>query len=249
MYTNQPAPKFLTGERKLILLPMGSCEQHGPHLPIDTDLRIIQLIAEKLIRSFSDEEALLLPAIPFSCSWEHKGLGTLSLNTGTISAILHDIASSLKTWEAPVILAILNWHGGNSILASLTTEITAKEQIPSMVIQAATLAQKVWNENSEPLPHDVHAGAIETSIIQAFWPELVATLDLAKLGFTPAIKPELIQPAFQALGIHALSPNGVWGYPEQANPQKGRFIIEAIVKEIHCQLSTLVELVNTHQGQ
>ncbi len=77
----------------------------------------------------------------------------------------------------------------------------------------------------------------------------MATPDLPELGYTPIIKPELVQPAFQALGIHALSPNGVWGYPEQANPHKGRFMIETIVKEIHCQLSTLVELVNTHQGQ
>lgn len=247
MYTDQPAHKLLTEERKAVILPMGSCEQHGPHLPLDTDLRITQLIAEKLIKTFSDKKALLLPAIPFSCSWEHKGLGTLSLTTGTLSAILHDIAYSLKNWKMPVILAVLNWHGGNGILASLTAEITAKEQIPSTVIQAATLAQKVWNENSEILSHDIHAGALETSIIQAFWPELAATHDLAELGYIPAIESGLTQSAFQALGIHALSPNGIWGHPEQANPQKGRFIIETIVKNIHDQLSTLIELVNTHQ--
>lgn len=95
--------------------------------------------------------------------------------------------------------------------------------------------------------NDVHAGAIETSIVQAFWPELVVATDLAKVGYAPAIKADLTQSAFQALGIHALSPNGVWGNPEQANPQKGKFIIDTIVKEIHGQLSTLVELVNTHQ--
>lgn len=151
MYINQPVPKLLTGKRKLVILPMGSCEQHGPHLPLDTDLRIIQLITEELIKSFPYEETLLLPAIPFSCSWEHKGLGTLSLNTITISSIIHDIAYSLNSWKIPIILAILNWHGGNSILASLTSEITATEHIPTTVIQAATLAQKVWNENSNSL--------------------------------------------------------------------------------------------------
>ncbi|WP_216368776.1 creatininase family protein, partial [Dictyobacter arantiisoli] len=72
-------------------MPIGSCEQHGPHLPVDTDLRIAQLIAEKLTKSFPSGQAILLPAIPFSCSWEHKGLGTLALSTSTLSAILYDI--------------------------------------------------------------------------------------------------------------------------------------------------------------
>src|SRR5713101_9804627 len=112
MYTDQPAPNMLAETRRLVILPIGSCEQHGPYLPIDTDLRIAQLLAEKLTRSFLHLEPLLLPAIPFSCSWEHKGLGTLALNVSTLAAVIHDVAHSLKGWNMPVFLLLMNWHGG-----------------------------------------------------------------------------------------------------------------------------------------
>src|SRR5437763_15402411 len=75
MYLNQPAPQLLTTSRRLVLLPIGSCEQHGPFLPIDTDLRIALLLAEK-VASWLAEDVVVLPALPFSCSHEHKGLGT-----------------------------------------------------------------------------------------------------------------------------------------------------------------------------
>src|SRR6185312_14591860 len=71
MRTDQPVSHLPTKSRKLVILPLGSCEQHGSYLPIDTDLRIAQLLAEKLTNALPDSDTLLLPAIPFSCSWEH----------------------------------------------------------------------------------------------------------------------------------------------------------------------------------
>src|SRR5215471_7085060 len=111
MYTDQPAPNMRSEIRRLVILPIGSCEQHGPYLPIDTDLRIANLLAEKLVSSISETTTLLLSAIPFSCSWEHKGLGTLALNVGTLAAVIHDVAHSLKGWKMPVFLLLINWHG------------------------------------------------------------------------------------------------------------------------------------------
>src|SRR5438067_11101320 len=102
MYIDRPALQMRAKKRKLIILPIGSCEQHGPYLPIDTDLRIAQLLAENLALQFSD--ALLLPALPFSCSWEHKGLGTIALTVSTVAATIHDIAYSLKAWKTPIAL-------------------------------------------------------------------------------------------------------------------------------------------------
>src|SRR6266567_8262976 len=115
MYTDQPAPNMLAETRRLVILPIGSCEQHGPYLPIDTDLRIAQLLAEKLTASLAND-ALLLPILPFSCSWEHRGLGTIALNISTLAAIVHDVAHSLKAWSAPFLLILVNWHGGNDLL-------------------------------------------------------------------------------------------------------------------------------------
>ena len=91
MYAHQSAISLQALSRRVVILPIGSCEQHGPYLPIDTDLRIAQLLAEKLTASLADD-ALLLPILPFSCSWEHRGLGTIALNVGTLAAVVHDIA-------------------------------------------------------------------------------------------------------------------------------------------------------------
>lgn len=105
MHTYQPAPLFQTQFRRVVIVPIGSCEQHGPYLPIDTDLRIAQFLAGKLATSLADD-ALLLPIIPFSCSWEHRGLGTIALSVSTLATIVHDVARSLKAWNMPFYLSL-----------------------------------------------------------------------------------------------------------------------------------------------
>jgi creatinine amidohydrolase/Fe(II)-dependent formamide hydrolase-like protein len=244
MYTSQPATTLHKKDRTLVLLPIGSYEQHGPHLPIDTDLRIAQLIAEKLIETFPKNSTILLPAIPFSCSWEHKGLGTISLNTNTISSAIYDIALSLKSWKMPILFTLINWHGGNSALASIATEITAREEITTTAIQTIGLANQIWNEENEPLFNDAHAGTIETSIIQAYWPELIRNEPNREIDFIPNIEPATIQSIFQALGINAVSKTGVWGKPQQADAKKGKETIERTVSTLYKEITKLLEIIN-----
>jgi len=247
MYTNQPAPTFFAEARRVVFLPIGSCEQHGPYLPIDTDLRIAQLLAEKLTQTFPEPNALLLPSIPFSCSWEHKGLGTIALNVSTLAAIIHDVAFSLKTWETPSLIILINWHGGNSILGSLTAEITAREGIPTVVFNPISQAGKIWNEKSNTNIMDIHAGAIETSIIQAYWPELVIKNIPQNAHCEPEINPLLTQTVLQSLNSRIITKEGIWGAPEQADANTGREIVETLVKDMHNQTSQLFELVNKYQ--
>jgi len=244
MYTSQPAAKFYGKSRNLVLLPIGSYEQHGPHLPIDTDLRIAQLIAEKLTETFPENSTILLPTIPFSCSWEHKGPGTIALNTNTISSIIYDIALSLKSWKMPLLFALLNWHGGNSALASIATEITAREGIPTTAIQTIGLASQIWNEGNLAPFDDVHAGAIETSIMQFYWPEIIKNENDNKLDFIPEIEPATTQSILQALGIHAVSETGIWGKPQQANKEKGKETINRTVSTLHKEIAKLLEIID-----
>jgi creatinine amidohydrolase len=214
-------------------------------LPIDTDLRIAQLLAERLAQSFTDTNTLLLPAIPFSCSWEHKGLGTLALNVSTLAAVINDIAHSLKTWRIPVLLILVNWHGGNDILAPLATEITARESIPTAVIPAISQIGKAWEESHITNAKDVHAGAVETSVIQAYWPDLIAGPIPETAHYEPAIAPAKTQAVMQALGTHAVTKSGIWGAPEQIDAKKGESLITALTEAMHEQTARLLELVNT----
>lgn len=248
MDTSKAAPLLGGQKRKLVILPVGSIEQHGPYLPIDTDLRIADMLAEKLETSFlgSGIETILLPAIPFSCSWEHKGLGTLALNINTIAAILHDVAKSLKTWNVPTLLLLVNWHGGNDLLASLATEITATEEIPAAVIPAIAQVGKSWDESGITGAKDVHAGGVETSVIQAYWPELVSVPFPETAHCEPDIAPAKTQAVLQALGFRTVTRDGIWGAPEQADPEKGRMLVEMMVQRMHDQAEALLELVNLH---
>ena len=246
MPTATPAKNLADGEgRKIVLLPIGSYEQHGPHLPVDTDLRIAQLVADQLCQSFPDKNIVLLPAIPFSCSWEHKGLGTIALGTTTISSILYDVAQSLSEWKIPVVLVLLSWHGGNSALSSIATEISARIDIPTMFIPAISIASEKWNEVTHTTFIDAHAGALETSIIYAQWPGLVDQHPgLENLDCVPDIEPLGVQSIFQALGIYGISKSGIWGKPQQAKPEEVQKIIEYVIEVIHEQIVKLSELLD-----
>jgi creatinine amidohydrolase/Fe(II)-dependent formamide hydrolase-like protein len=245
MNTSHPAPLFISKKRRIILLPIGSCEQHGPHLPVDTDLRIAQLLAEKVACSMKSHDPLLLPAIPFSCSWEHKGLGTIALNTATLAAVVHDIARSLHTWNVPTLLILVNWHGGNDILAPLAVEISATEDIPTAVIPAVSQVGKAWDESGITDAKEIHAGAVETSIVRAYWPDAITGDISDKDHCEPVITPAKAQAVMQSVGIKAVSPSGIWGAPEAANADKGRELIEKLVKRMVEQTGRILEIVNT----
>lgn len=247
MQTDKNVTQLPTEKRRIVLLPIGSCEQHGPYLPIDTDLRIAQLIAEKIANSFDEDETLLLPAIPFSSSWEHRGTGTISLNISTLGAIIHDITRSLKTWHMPTLLILVNWHGGNSFLDSLATEITATEGIPTAAIGAISVASQIWQKQTNSTAMDVHAGALETSIIGAYWPHLLAGIDIA--SGHEALNSDVIeiQTAMQALGIHQITADGIWGDPENANAPAGEKTISLTVNKVEREIEALLVLINSSE--
>jgi creatinine amidohydrolase/Fe(II)-dependent formamide hydrolase-like protein len=244
MDTGAPAPRMREKNRKLVVLPIGSCEQHGPYLPIDTDLRIAGLLAEKLSVAFPETDTLLLPAIPFSCSWEHKGLGTLSLSVGTLSAMLHDIAYSLKTWNIPTLLVLVNWHGGNDVLATLAAEITAREAISTAAIPTTSQVGRAWDESAITQAKDIHAGAVETSIVQAYWPALVSTPISEKAHCEPKISPAKAQGVLQSLGSLAVTREGIWGAPEDADTEMGRKLIDTLVGKMSEQIRALLSLID-----
>lgn len=247
MRTDKPAAQFRTTSRQIIILPIGSCEQHGPYLPIDTDLRISQLLADKLEASLDKQETLILPAIPFSSSWEHKGTGTIALSISTLGAILHDIAKSIASWNTPVLLAIINWHGGNNVLYSLATEITATENIPTAAIGAISIATRIWQELNNTSTEDIHAGALETSIIGAYWAHLLLGVDIPNKHNHIDIKTVQVQTAMQALGIHRVTANGIWGNPEDADITKGQIAIDLTVNRIKAEINDLLILLDNNQ--
>jgi creatinine amidohydrolase/Fe(II)-dependent formamide hydrolase-like protein len=206
-------------------------------------LRIAELLAEKVAHLLSDN-VVLLPALPFSCSHEHRGLGTIALDISTVSAFVHNVARSLKTWGIPFLLVLLNWHGGNDLLGALAAEITSTESLPCAAIPSPAQVGKAWDQSEMTSAKDIHAGAIETAIVRAYWPELVVEAIPQSAHCEPSISPAKAQSVLQALGTHAMTAQGVWGAPEDADANKGYELIEGLSRDIHTQVVRLLQLVN-----
>jgi creatinine amidohydrolase/Fe(II)-dependent formamide hydrolase-like protein len=94
----------------LLAVPLGSCEQHGPHLPLDTDTRIAVALAEGLAARRPD--VLVAPAVPYGSSGEHQGFaGTLSIGQDALEHLLVELVRSADGWRGVVLV---NGHGGNA---------------------------------------------------------------------------------------------------------------------------------------
>ena len=201
--------------RPIIAVPVGSCEQHGPHLPLDTDTRIATALAEGLAASFEPGDVLIGPALTVTSSGEHAAFpGTLSVGAEVVEHLIIELVRSAD-WSAGVVL--VNGHGGNA-----------------MPVQRA--ANKLLGEGRRVLawwPHirnaDAHAGETETSMMLAIAPALVR-MTRAEAGRTEPLV-DLIDD-LRASGVRAVSPNGVLGDPRQATINHGKALLTRMIIDL-----------------
>ena len=205
----------------IAVLPVGSFEQHGDHLPLATDSLIACLIA----REVADRYGLfLLPPVTTACSHEHAGwAGTVSISAATLHSLIGDITASLKASGVHRLL-IVNGHGGNYVLSNIVQEASVAG--PGMALfparddwRAAREAAECETDNSA----DMHAGELETSIL------LHALPDLVRPAYATADHDAPIRPHLLTVGMRGYTPSGVIGRPSLATAEKGKAILEALV--------------------
>lgn len=163
----------------LVVLPLGATEQHGPHLPVGTDLLTIDHVArEAAAKASAAIPVIVTPPLPFGSSDHHLIFGaTLSLGTETYYRVLTDLIRSLAT-DGFRRVFLLNGHGGNHELAELAARDIARE-LPVRVA-AGSYWNIAWDALVQSQAHlgcrlPGHAGTFETSMMLALRPELVAT--------------------------------------------------------------------------
>ncbi len=206
---------YARSRRPLLAVPVGSCEQHGPHLPLDTDTRIATALAHGLVQSFEPGDVVVAPPITVSASGEHAGFpGTLSFGNEVVERMLIELVRSAD-WSSGVVL--VNGHGGNAEPVRRAVSILTAEQ------------RRVLSWWPHVSGGDAHAGHMETSMMLALAPELVRR-NSVEVGRTEPIS-ELIG-EIRAGGIRAVSPNGVLGNPDGATAGHGRSLITRLTIEL-----------------
>lgn len=238
-------PKRLS-KSSVLCLPLGAVEQHGPHLPLNTDLVIAENIAQLMTERLGEEFDLWrLPAIPVGLSREHAWApGTLSLNVQSFTALLRDLAADVGRSLPARNLVIVNGHGGNrGILDALIHELQADFGFNVCVIHPLVLSGM---EEECPFP-DIHGGMIETSLMLVFAPHLVRKDAFATLTRRP--DPKAIERVILDLGVSwpwssgdsALADQGVTGEAAAASAKFGQQVIESLLKNVRSVLAELRE--------
>lgn len=213
------------------VLPVGSFEQHGDHLPLITDTAIACLIARRIA---DDHDLFLLPPITISCSHEHAPMaGTVSIGAGTLYAMVHDIWRSLEASGAPGLL-IVNGHGGNYVLQNVVQEINVAGPRVALFPVSEDRAQaradaKLVSTGAE----DMHGGEFEVSLLLYGAPHLIRDGIAGDDYFAPS-RPHLL-----TLGMAGYTTNGVIGRPSEASAAKGEAILDSFSRSARAHLDLI----------
>ena len=199
----------------VVIVPIGSWEQHGAHLPFDTDTVIATAIATNAAARLTTP-SIVVPALAYSSSGEHSQFsGTISIGTDATTQVLVELIRSCD-WAAGVVL--VNGHGGNHDAITNAQRISSHEGRRVLT----------WSPRTDD-PCDTHAGHTETSVLLALAPQKV-DMQRAVVGCTRPLS-EIIHEMRRG-GVKAVSSNGVLGDPTAANADDGRSIVERWTTEL-----------------
>lgn len=211
------ADEIMALNPELAILPVGSVEQHGPHLPVMTDWAIATELGRRVAEKMN---AFLLPALPVSTCREQMGKkGSVWMEPVTFYQMMNDIILSLRTQGFKKV-GILQCHGGIFIMTPLVRDLNAKYNPELMVanVDPCNFWPKLYREGIIETNTELHAGEVETSQMLAVAPETVHMERAADCV------PDVARAYLSYGSIFRDSPSGVWGEPSKANAEKGEKI-------------------------
>jgi creatinine amidohydrolase len=204
------------------IIPVGSLEQHGQHLPVSTDCLIAEHISKEASRKL---QYFVFPIVPYGVSFEHAPMFNISVHDSTLSNILCDICISIAHLGIKKIV-IINGHHGNMGVLQYVSQNTFEKMPPDSAVHIINY----WSFMNEEFDH---AGEVETSILLAIKPTLV------KIGKAKASSKILTKSreAYRSMtcrpgSVPELTGNGVWGDPRLASAEKGKELLSEIIENI-----------------
>ena len=218
MYT-KTADEIMALDPELAIIPVGSLEQHGSHLPVMTDWAIAAELGKRVAEKMG---AFLVPALPISTCREQMGKkGSVWMEPMTFYQMMTDIILSLKLQGFKKV-GILQCHGGIFVMTPLVRDLNARHNPDLMValVDSGVYSPPLRAEGILETPAELHAGESETSKVLAIAPETVH-MDKA-VDFVPGVP----RPYLNYGSIFRASPSGVWGEASKATAEKGEKIFQ-----------------------
>src|ERR1700733_7595802 len=232
----------------LVILPAGSVEQHGPHLPTGTDTFAANVIGAAVAERM---DGLLLPATPFGVTPMHAPFeGTITLTPDTYMRVTTETCVATARHGAKYLL-VLNWHEGNIPSLAIAAESLHRDHgMTVLTVQACYVAEELYGKTCNGL---THGGEIEALAVLAYRPDLVH-LDridyssdhshghkMDKLRRTRSYQPVLTD-------IRSIAPTGWFGSPQHATAEKGHRMLDDIAKAIAAEAAAIFAQLDAVQG-
>ncbi|MFZ8907962.1 MAG: creatininase family protein [Nitrosopumilaceae archaeon] len=211
---------ILKNKKQVAVIPVGSIEQHGPHLPISTDSDIVTEVAKRISKK---NNFLLLPTINYGVSFEHAPFVNLSLTKTTLQRVLLDLCKSLYENKVNTVFIINGHHGNLEVVKNIDKKLKISKNLK-------VFAFSYWHFMEREFDH---AGFVETSLMLAISKNV--KMSLAKKGLvTDGMSKKEIKDLgrLASKSFPKATKNGVWGDPRKATKKDGEKIISEITKNL-----------------
>jgi creatinine amidohydrolase len=244
-----PDAQRLVTERSVIVQPVGAIEQHGPHLPLNTDLLIADAVCDAAVADRGDELDLwLLPPIAYSKSNEHHWApGTVWMSARTFLSVIEDIGRSVAMLPAQR-LVFVNGHGGNSALLQVALrEIRIQTGLLTFLTHPSTPPDQGGAAPAEELGLGIHGGVDETSVVLHLRPDLVDMTTAVRHVPEPLARNQHVRfGGSVAFGwtSHDFGEHGVIGDPTLATAERGKLLFEGAVRNLGDALAEVSAFVH-----
>ena len=231
---NWPDAEDYLNRMDVAILPVGAIEQHGPHLPTDTDAFDADYLARRVAEACSDPRPLVLPVIAYGVSYHHDDFkGTVGIGNDTLSRLVYDIGISVAR-NGIRKLVIINGHGGNAPALNYAAQMINRDEGIFVCVDTGETSDVDIDALVET-PNDVHAGEIETSTALAIRPHLVR-MDRAR-KCVPAFSSRYLDfSSRRGVSWYAytkkISDSGVMGDPTKASAEKGERMWELMLAHL-----------------
>lgn len=244
-----PDLRTIVDNTTVALLPVGAVEQHGPHLPLNTDAALAEGMALEAARRVDDATVLVLPTVSVAKSDEHLGFaGVLTLDGPTLQSVLVQIGRSVAR-SGVRRLVFLNAHGGNvPVLQTVIRQLRIEEAMFCVSAGWMSMGYPAGLVSQDELRDGIHGGLVETAAMLHFRPDLVK-MELAK-NFIPASRAvaennevlRLLGPVSSGWTMQDINADGAAGNAAAATPAVGK----ALVDHAAARYATLLEEVSRH---